>query len=69
MFLSIGQDGNFFVYSYMSPKDLEAEMLKAKIPSAHKLAEDQKLPDDIDDPQAYRCVISPATAVKSAIRL
>lgn len=40
----------------MSQKDIEAEVLKAKIPSAIKLKEDQKLPDDIEDPAAYRSV-------------
>jgi len=49
-----GQDGNFFVYNYMSQKEVDAEVVKAKIPSALKLAEDQKLPDDIEDPKAYR---------------
>lgn len=49
-----GQDGNFFVYNYMSQKEVDAEVVKAKIPSAFKLTEDQKLPDDIDDPHAYR---------------
>ena len=52
--LIVGQDGNFFVYSYMSQKDVDAEVLKAKIPSAVKLKEDERLPDDIDDPNAYR---------------
>ena len=52
-----GHDGNFFVYNYMSQKDVDAEVVKAKIPSAFKLAEDKKLPDDIEDPAAYRFVL------------
>ncbi|KAF6034679.1 hypothetical protein EB796_007012 [Bugula neritina] len=51
--ITVGQDGNFFVYNYMSQKEVDAEVVKAKIPSALKLAEDQKLPDDIEDPKAY----------------
>jgi len=57
-----GNDGNFFVYDYMSQKDVDeevvkaAELKKAKIPSAYKAGEENKLADDIEDPSAYRWV-------------
>ncbi|XP_067931339.1 cilia- and flagella-associated protein 44-like [Watersipora subatra] len=51
--ITVGQDGNFFAYNYMSQKEVDEEVVKAKIPSAFKLPEDKQLPDDIEDPQAY----------------
>lgn len=65
MSLFAGQDGNFFIYSYMSQKDVDEKVSEAKIPSAIKLSQDQKLPDDIDDPHAYRLAASKSASVDS----
>ncbi|KAJ8316119.1 hypothetical protein KUTeg_006133 [Tegillarca granosa] len=54
MLLTVGADGNFFLYNYMEQEKIEEKVKenKAKLPSAKK-GEDEKRIDDIDDPNAY----------------
>ncbi|XP_059142623.1 cilia- and flagella-associated protein 44-like isoform X2 [Physella acuta] len=54
MVLTSGADGNFFQFSFMTQEELEEKIKenKAKLPSARYI-EQQKLIDDIEDPNAY----------------
>ncbi|XP_052805423.1 cilia- and flagella-associated protein 44-like isoform X2 [Mya arenaria] len=54
MLISVGADGNFFLFSVMGQEQLDQKIAenKAKLPSAKKLDE-SNLPDDIEDPNAY----------------
>ncbi|XP_076438307.1 cilia- and flagella-associated protein 44-like isoform X2 [Babylonia areolata] len=53
--LSVGEDGNFFLYNYMADEELQKKIAenKAKLPSARKKEDLEKVVDDIDDPAAY----------------
>merc|ERR1712110_337852 len=55
MLLTTGADGNLFQFSYMSNEELAEKIKenKAKLPSARKAEERDKVIDDIDDPNAY----------------
>ncbi|KAK7105366.1 cilia- and flagella-associated protein 44-like [Littorina saxatilis] len=52
--MSVGDDGNFFLYNYMADEELQKRIAenKARLPSARKEDLD-KIVDDIDDPSAY----------------
>ena len=52
--LSVGSDGNFFMFDVMTQENIDKEIAeaKAKLPSAKK-KDDDKIGDDIDDPSAY----------------
>ncbi|XP_052060229.1 cilia- and flagella-associated protein 44-like isoform X9 [Mytilus californianus] len=52
--ISVGADGNFFMYNVMTQENLDKKIAeaKAKLPSAKK-KDDDKVGDDIDDPSAY----------------
>ncbi|KAK3588814.1 hypothetical protein CHS0354_028462 [Potamilus streckersoni] len=52
--ISVGADGNFFIFTYMEQERLEKKIAEAKatLPSAKK-KESEKIADDIDDPNAY----------------
>ncbi|KAK6165219.1 hypothetical protein SNE40_023570 [Patella caerulea] len=53
--LSVGADGNFFMFNYMEQQKLDEKIAenKAKIPSARKEDDREEPIDDIDDPNAY----------------
>ncbi|KAL8598401.1 hypothetical protein ACOMHN_032678 [Nucella lapillus] len=53
--LTVGEDGNFFLYNYMADEELQKKIAenKAKLPSARKKEDLEKIVDDIDDPAAY----------------
>ncbi|KAL5020106.1 hypothetical protein ScPMuIL_002998 [Solemya velum] len=52
--LSVGADGNFFHFNIMDQEKIDKKVAaaKAKLPSAKKAGE-EKIVDDIDDPNAY----------------
>ncbi|KAK7499820.1 hypothetical protein BaRGS_00008911 [Batillaria attramentaria] len=53
--LSVGDDGNFFLFNYMADEELQRKIAenKAKLPSARKKEDLEKVVDDIEDPKAY----------------
>ncbi|KAK3107710.1 hypothetical protein FSP39_020546 [Pinctada imbricata] len=54
MMLSVGGDGNFFLYDVMDQEKVDQKVAeaKAKLPSAKK-ADEKVIGDDIEDPNAY----------------
>uniref|UniRef100_A0A8C9S6G7 Cilia- and flagella-associated protein 44 n=1 Tax=Scleropages formosus TaxID=113540 RepID=A0A8C9S6G7_SCLFO len=56
--LTAGQDGNIFAFSLLPPEDLLAALAqrRAKVPSPRRGIETEKAAQDIEDPNAYRCV-------------
>ncbi|XP_078512752.1 cilia- and flagella-associated protein 44 isoform X2 [Lissotriton helveticus] len=53
--VTCGADGNIFSFSIMSQEDIEKDMRgkRAKVPSPRLHLEKEKVPEDIEDPNAY----------------